>query len=117
MRLRKRSVILTISSLLIVAAFSIVIVVTAQQHQTTTQKTRTAPTEMPAPGKQLIDNFAVRQTKESQKAMTPQRDFHLLKDGNERLVSGGMVYRDLRAQIKKTSEGQYPFAMADCPGR
>ena len=52
----------------------------------------------------------VTQTKESQAAMTPQMALQMLKGGNKRFITGEMVNRDLRAQIKATSEGQYPFA-------
>jgi carbonic anhydrase len=106
---KRYSVLFTIINLLVLAAFSVVIVTQAQQ-QTTTQQTRIAPTPTPVPHKKPVDNVAVTQTKESQKAMTPARVLQLLKDGNERFISGGMVNRDLRAQIKATSEGQYPFA-------
>jgi carbonic anhydrase len=50
------------------------------------------------------------QTKESQKAMTTAQALQMLKDGNERFVSGDFVNRDLRAQITATAEGQYPYA-------
>lgn len=106
---KKFSVLFTIFSLMILAAFSVIIVKTAAQQKTTTQKT-VAPTRTPVPDKKSVDNIAVTQTKESQKAMTPARALQLLKDGNERFVTGAMVNRDLRAQIKATSEGQYPFA-------
>lgn len=102
---KRNSILFTIFSLIILAAFSVVIVTQAQK--TTGQKT--ASTATPVPGKS-VDNIAVTQTKESQKAMTPTRALQLLKDGNERFATGGMVNRDLRAQIKATAEGQYPFA-------
>jgi ABC-type Na+ efflux pump permease subunit len=88
---KKFSILFTFFSLFVLAALSVVIVTQAQK--TTPQKTT---------GKR-VDNIAVTQTKESQKAMTPARALQLLKDGNERFVSGGMVNRDLRAQIKATS--------------
>jgi carbonic anhydrase len=50
------------------------------------------------------------QTKITQSAMTPAVALQLLKDGNERFVDGELVNRDLRAQIKETAEGQYPYA-------
>jgi len=53
---------------------------------------------------------ATVQTKESQAAMTPKKALQLLKDGNERFVSGEFVNRDARAQVRATSTGQYPFA-------
>lgn len=83
-------------------AFSIAIVTQAQKTQPVMREG--------AADKKRVDNIAVTQTKESQKAMTPERALQMLKDGNERFVTGAMVNRDLRAQIKQTSEGQYPFA-------
>lgn len=53
---------------------------------------------------------AATQTKESQKALTPAQALQMLKDGNERFVSGDFANRNLRAQITATAEGQYPYA-------
>ena len=50
-------------------------------------------------------------TKESQAAMTPQQALAALKDGNARFVSGHPAKRDLLADVKTTSSGQYPFAV------
>ena len=100
---------MTVFSLLFIVAMSFGIVANAQK--TAPPKTDAAPTAAPTPGGvKSVNNIAVTQTKESQSAMTPARALQLLKDGNQRFVSGGMVNRDLRAQIKATSEGQYPFA-------
>ena len=52
----------------------------------------------------------VTQTRQTQQAMTPQKALEMLKHGNERFVHGRMLKRDLRAQVKATAEGQYPFA-------
>lgn len=49
-------------------------------------------------------------TKETQSAMTPSSALSTLKDGNKRFVSNNQVARDLNAQVKQTSTGQYPFA-------
>ena len=49
-------------------------------------------------------------TQEKQKAKTPEKALQMLKDGNERFVSGNMHQRDLMAQLKATASGQYPFA-------
>lgn len=104
---KKMSVLFTIFSLMLLVVLSFVIVTTAQKTRQGTGGV--VPTGTPAPGKR-VDNIAVTQTKESQKAMTPARALQLLKDGNQRFVSGAMVNRDLRAQITATAEGQYPFA-------
>src|SRR6059036_1848950 len=53
---------------------------------------------------------AIAQTKETQAAITPQMALQMLKDGNERFVSGTMKKRDLTKQVKATSTGQFPFA-------
>ena len=98
---------MTVFSLLFIVAMSFGIVADAQK---TMQKNQAQPTRTPVPDKKRVDNIAVTQTKESQQAMTPARALQLLKDGNERFTSGGMVNRDLRAQITATAEGQYPFA-------
>jgi carbonic anhydrase len=104
---KKTSILFTIFSLVLLAVLSVGIVTQAQK--TMPGGTGAAPARTPVPGKR-VDNLAVTQTKESQKAMTPARALQLLKDGNQRFVSGGMVNRDLRAQITATSGGQYPFA-------
>jgi carbonic anhydrase len=49
-------------------------------------------------------------TQESQAAITPAKALERLKQGNERFVSGKMTKRDLLAQVKQTSKGQFPFA-------
>ncbi len=110
MLLKKYPILFTIFSLIVIAALSIIIVKTAAQQKTSPQKTLAVPAQTPIPGKKRFDNIAVTQTKESQKAMTPERALQLLEDGNERFITGELVNRDLRAQIKATSEGQYPFA-------
>lgn len=101
---------LTIFSLLFMIALSFGIVADAQKKKTKTPKIEAAPTATPVADKKRVDNIGVTQTKESQKAMTPARALQLLKDGNERFVSGEFANRDARAQIKATSGGQYPFA-------
>jgi carbonic anhydrase len=42
--------------------------------------------------------------------MTPGAALERLKEGNARFVAGKRASRDLRAQVKATAEGQYPFA-------
>ena len=49
-------------------------------------------------------------TKPYQSAFTPDQAIAALKSGNARFVSGRMLPRDLRAQVKMTGYGQYPFA-------
>ncbi len=49
-------------------------------------------------------------SKQSQAALTPQTALKQLQEGNDRFTSGKMANRDLRAQVKATGEGQYPFA-------
>ncbi|MDX6767134.1 MAG: carbonic anhydrase family protein [Candidatus Methylacidiphilales bacterium] len=48
--------------------------------------------------------------RENRAAMDPQEAFLRLKEGNARFVSGKPLKRDLLAQAKETSAGQYPFA-------
>lgn len=50
-------------------------------------------------------------TKAKQAAMTPEAALQLLKEGNERFVSGASIRRDLPAQVKATGhDGQFPIA-------
>ena len=49
-------------------------------------------------------------TKESLAAMKPAEALDKLKQGNGRFLSGAAAPRDLKAQIKTTASGQYPFA-------
>jgi carbonic anhydrase len=86
------------------AVFAVVSVVVTQGQKTNGRK------KAGDGDKKAVTNLAVTQTKESQRAMTPDRALQLLKDGNRRFVSGAMVNRDLRAQIAATSGGQFPFA-------
>ncbi len=46
----------------------------------------------------------------AQKATTPGEALQRLKDGNARFVSGKSVQRNYLAQVKETSQGQYPYA-------
>ena len=49
-------------------------------------------------------------TREAQAAITPARALAMLEEGNERFVGGDSVDRNLLAQVKQTSKGQFPFA-------
>ena len=49
-------------------------------------------------------------TREDQAAITPAKALAMLKQGNERFVSGSMRNVDYVAQVKQTSTGQFPFA-------
>jgi len=49
-------------------------------------------------------------TKEQQAATTPASAIQRLKDGNARFVENKGLNRDLPAEVKQTSTGQYPFA-------
>jgi carbonic anhydrase len=49
-------------------------------------------------------------TREAQAAINPDKALEMLKEGNERFASGKCVERDYLAQVKQTSQGQYPFA-------
>jgi carbonic anhydrase len=56
------------------------------------------------------DAAGVALTQEAQTAITPAKALEMLKQGNERFVRGKMKKRDLLAQVKQTSKGQFPFA-------
>ena len=49
-------------------------------------------------------------TAETQAALTPMEVLQLLKDGNERFVSGTAIERNYLAQVRATAGGQYPMA-------
>jgi len=59
---------------------------------------------------QALDASAT-QTAATQAEMTPDRALALLREGNERFVSGKMLERDLRAQVKATAGGQFPHSI------
>jgi carbonic anhydrase/SulP family sulfate permease len=50
-------------------------------------------------------------TREIQSSLTPDRVLHVLREGNERFVSGRRLHRDLARQVDATSEGQHPMAV------
>jgi carbonic anhydrase len=56
------------------------------------------------------DAAGVALTQEAQAAITPAKALEMLKQGNERFVRRKMKKRDLLAQVKQTSKGQFPFA-------
>ncbi len=56
------------------------------------------------------DPAAAALTREAQAAITPAEALEMLKQGNERFVSGKNVERDFLAQVKQTAKGQFPFA-------
>ena len=51
------------------------------------------------------------QTAESQAALTPDAALALLREGNQRFVSGKMMERDLQAQVAATAGGQFPHSI------
>lgn len=50
------------------------------------------------------------QTAESQSQMTPEKALEMLKEGNQRFLSGALRERKLNQQVIETAYGQYPFA-------
>ncbi|MFD2586656.1 carbonic anhydrase family protein [Croceitalea marina] len=52
----------------------------------------------------------ITQTKETQDALSPNNAIALLKEGNSRFIENKKADRDLLAQVKQTTSGQYPFA-------
>lgn len=49
-------------------------------------------------------------TRASQAAITTDKAIEMLKEGNQRFVSGKTLKREPLAQVKQTAEGQFPFA-------
>lgn len=70
----------------------------------------TALTAFMAPGAVLAETAGAALTREAQAAITPAKALEMLKQGNERFVSGKAIERDYLAQVKQTSKGQFPFA-------
>lgn len=66
--------------------------------------------EKAAETKGLAADVYTTQSKDTQASMTPEEAIQMLKDGNMRFTSERMINRDLVAQVKQTSTGQYPFA-------
>jgi carbonic anhydrase len=50
------------------------------------------------------------QTAESQSKLTPDDALAILKEGNQRFLSGTQRKRELNQQVIQTAQGQYPFA-------
>lgn len=50
-------------------------------------------------------------TKETQKALTPEKAIEILKKGNERFINNLKANRNLLQQVNETSDGQHPFAV------
>lgn len=50
-------------------------------------------------------------TRELQSKMLPKEVLAIMKEGNNRFWQGRSLQRDLRRQVKKTSEGQYPMGV------
>jgi carbonic anhydrase len=67
-------------------------------------------TGLVAPGTVHADAAGAALTSEAQAAITPAKALEMLKQGNERFVSGKSIERDFLAQVKQTSKGQFPFA-------
>jgi carbonic anhydrase len=61
-------------------------------------------------GVSQADTAGAALTSEGQAAITPAKAIEMLKQGNDRFVSGDSIERDLIAQVKQTSKGQFPFA-------
>lgn len=69
-----------------------------------------ATTSFLTSGAVLAESASTALTQEAQAAITPAKALEMLKQGNERFVSGKAIERDYLAQVKQTSKGQFPFA-------
>lgn len=58
-----------------------------------------------------VVNFHEHSTNELQEALTPTQVLQILKDGNERVLRGQRLHRDIGRQISATSTGQYPLGI------
>ena len=61
-------------------------------------------------GAVLADSARTALTQAAQAPITPAKALEMLKQGNERFVSGNAIEPDYLAQVKQTSKGQFPFA-------
>ncbi|MCU0865655.1 MAG: SulP family inorganic anion transporter [Planctomycetes bacterium] len=50
-------------------------------------------------------------SREVQAGLDPQRVLELLRDGNQRFLSGQRLHRDLARQVEETSDSQHPMAI------
>ena len=50
-------------------------------------------------------------TKEQQEKTSPDDALQMLKDGNQRFVSGNTIDRNSSSEVKNSSTGQYPYAV------
>ena len=50
------------------------------------------------------------QSQETQKNLTPELAYSILKEGNLRFVNNLKANRNLLEQVNETSNGQFPFA-------
>lgn len=50
-------------------------------------------------------------TREFQQSLNPETTLQLLREGNERFVSGNHIPYDFSFQIERTAKGQFPFAV------
>lgn len=62
------------------------------------------------PGRIASAAVAAAMSRAKQQRMTPSDALAALQQGNERFRSGRGIERDLMAQARETSSGQYPFA-------
>ena len=60
---------------------------------------------------QDVVQFVDWTTREIQASLTPERVVQLLREGNERFLTGRRLSRDLARQIDATAEGQHPMAV------
>jgi len=62
---------------------------------------------------ELVDNvqYIDVTTRDLQASLTPIRVLQLLREGNQRFVSGCRLHRDLVRQVDATSDGQHPMAV------
>ena len=64
----------------------------------------------PAAAAGADDRVRAVQTKESQSALKPADAVKMLKDGNERFVTGHRLKRSYTSQVKASAKGQAPYA-------
>jgi carbonic anhydrase len=74
------------------------------------QSSKEASSPMPDSGS-VAGAMALPPTQAVQAALTPQQALAELEAGNARFVAGHPLHRNMRADVKATASGQYPFAV------
>ncbi|HCA43374.1 MAG TPA: carbonic anhydrase [Bacteroidetes bacterium] len=59
----------------------------------------------------LAQDVTLPKTREFQQSLTPDEVINILKEGNSRFINNMRLEREYHTEVKKTSQGQYPWAV------